>query len=332
MSTAGRKLKVLVPTAMAQAGRDVLARRQDVETVAFDMNLPTAAFHTLLSDADGVGVSLTPFGAAELEAGPRVRVVARHGVGYDLVDVAALTRRGIPLLVTGTANSPTVAEQALYFMLALAKRGPQMHALVQENRWAGSRLTQELPVDLFGKTVLVVGFGRIGTRLARACLALGMTVRVYDPYVDASVVAAAGCVPDRDLDAALPHADFVSIHCPRTAETSAMFSAARLARMKRTAYLVNTARGGIIDEPALHRALTTGTIRAAGLDVFEREPPATDNPLLGLPNLLTSPHMAGVTRESFDRMAIALAENLLGVLDGRPNLDNVVNKEVIKHR
>jgi len=332
MSASGRKLKLLVPATMAPAGREVLARRADVDVVAFDMNLPTADFHALLADADGVGVSLTPFGAAELQAAPRVRVVARHGVGYDLVDVPALTRRGIPLLVVGTANSPTVAEQALYFMLALAKLGPQMHAMVRENRWAASRLAQELPADLFGKTLLVVGFGRIGTRLARACLALGMTVRVYDPYVDAAMIASAGCLPERGLDAVLPQADFVSIHCPRTPETSAMFNAARLARMKPTAYLVNTARGGIIDEPALHRALTTGTIRAAGLDVFEREPPAPDNPLLGLPNLLTSPHMAGVTRESFDRMAIAVAENLLGVLDGRPNLDNVVNKEVFQHR
>jgi len=332
MSTAARKPRVLVPTVMAPAGRDILARREDVETVAYDMNVPTAAFHTLLADADAVSVSLTPFGAAELAAAPRVRVVARHGVGYDSVDVGALTRRGVPLMVTGIANSPTVAEYALYFMLALAKRGAELHALVQGNRWATARVAPELPADLFGKTVLIVGFGRIGTRLARVCLALGMTVRVYDPYIQAATISAAGCVPERELDAALAHADFVSIHCPRTAETSGMFDDARLARMKASACLVNTARGGIVDESALHRALTRGTIRAAGLDVFDREPPAPDNPLLGVPNLLTAPHMAGVTRESVDRMAVAVAENLLSVLDGRPNLDNVINKEVMQHR
>src|SRR5512134_1154094 len=173
MSTAGRKPKVLVPTVMAPAGRDVLARRQDVETIPYDMNIPTAAFHALLADADGVSVSLNPFGAAELAAAPRVRVVARHGVGYDSVDVPALIRRGVPLMVTGIANSPTVAEYALYFMLALAKRGAELHALVQSNRWATARVAKELPADLFGKTVLIVGFGRSGTRLARICLALG---------------------------------------------------------------------------------------------------------------------------------------------------------------
>lgn len=328
---ANTKKKLLLPSTMARAGWEVLAARSDVETVAFDMGMPEASLHALLAGAAGVGLSLTPYGEAEIKAGPAVRVVARHGVGYDAVDVAALTRHGIPLMVTGIANSPSVAEQALYFILALAKRGPLMHALVQQSRWA-TRLTEELPVDLFGKTLLVVGFGRIGTRIAKACLALGMTVRVYDPYVDAAATAATGCLPQSDLDAALAHADFVTIHCPKTAETIGMFGEARLARMKPGAYLVNTARGGIIDETALHRALTTGVIRGAGLDVFDLEPPSPQNPLLALPTVIAAPHMAGVTKESFDRMAVAVANNLLSVLDGKPNLDNVVNREVFGHR
>src|SRR5512134_102106 len=283
MPAADKKFKLLLPSTMARAGWEVLSRRPGVEAIAYDTSMPTASFHALLADADGVALSLNSFGAAEIAAGPRVRVVARHGVGYDSVDVPALTRSGIPLMVTGIANSPSVAEQALHFMLALAKRGAAMHAMVQGDRWA-ERLAGELPDDLYGKTVLVVGFGRIGTRIARACLALGMTVRVYDPYVAAKAIEAAGCVAEADLDAALPHADFVTIHCPKTAETTGMFGAARLSRMKPSAYLINTARGGIIDEDALHTALTTGGIRGAGLDVFEREPPQEDNPLLKLPN------------------------------------------------
>jgi len=161
---------------------------------------------------------------------------------------------------------------------------------------------------------------------------LGMTVLVYDPYVEAAAIAAAGCTRQRDLDAALPLADFVTIHCPKTPETSGMLEAARLARMRPTAYLVNTARGGIVDETALHSALTRGVIRGAGLDVFDREPPSPDNPLLSLPNVLMAPHMAGVTKESFDRMAVAVANNLLGVLDGKPDMNNVVNKEIFVHR
>ena len=325
------KKKLLLPATMANAGWDVLAERGDVEAVPFEHTVDTAAFHALLADADGVALGLTPFGEAELRAGPNVRVVARHGVGYDSVDVAALTRRGVPLMVTGIANSHSVAEHALYFMLALAKRGMAMDAMVRERRWA-ERLSGELPTDLFGKSVLVIGFGRIGTRIARACLALCMTVLVYDPYVEAAAIAAAGCTRQRDLDAALPLADFVTIHCPKTPETSGMLEAARLARMRPTAYLVNTARGGIVDETALHSALTRGVIRGAGLDVFDREPPSPDNPLLSLPNVLMAPHMAGVTKESFDRMAVAVANNLLGVLDGKPDMNNVVNKEIFVHR
>lgn len=328
---ANTRKKLLLPSTMARAGWDVLEKRRDVEAISYDGSMPTAAFHALLADADGVALSLTPFGEAELRAAPKLRAVARHGVGYDAVDVAALTRRGIPLMVTGIANSPSVAEQALCFMLALAKRGPRLHEMVRDGHWA-DRLREELPVDLFGKTLLVIGFGRIGTRIARVCLALGMTVRVYDPYVAASAITAAGCVPESDLDAALPRADFVTIHCPKTPETVGLFNATRLARMKSTAYLVNTARGGIIDETALHKALTTGVIRGAGLDVFDREPIAPDNPLPSLPNVLTAPHMAGVTKESFERMATAVANNLLDVLDGKPNPDHVVNKEVLGHR
>ena len=324
------KKKLLLPAMMARAGWDVIRQRDDMEAVAFEANISTPAFHALLGDVHGVALGLTPFGEAELKAAPNLRVVARHGVGYDSVDVAALTRHNIPLMVTGIANSPSVAEQALFFMLALAKRGAPLHAMVKETRWA-DRLS-ELPVDLLGKTLLVIGFGRVGTRTAKFCLALGMTVLVYDPYVRPEVIAAAGCSPASGLDAALPRADFVTIHCPKTDETRGMFDAARLARMKPTAYLVNTARGGIIDETVLHAALASGALAGAGLDVFDREPPSPDNPLLSLPNVITAPHMAGVTKESFDRMAVAVATNLLDVLDGKPSMDHVVNKEVLSHR
>jgi len=324
------KKKVYCPSTMARAGWDVLKKRDDIEAIPYDPLIAAAPFHALIADADGVALGLTQFGEAEIKAAPNVRVVARHGVGYDTVDVAALTKHRIPLMVTGVANSPSVAEQALYFMFELAKRGAPLHAIVCENRW--SERLQTLPVDLFGKTVLVVGFGRIGSRLAKVALALGMTVLVYDPYVNSATVKAAGGESVSDLDSALPRADFITIHCPKTPETVNMFNAARLSKMKRTAYLVNTARGGIIDEKALHDALTNGTIKAAGLDVFDREPPSPDNPLLKLSNVVTAPHMAGVTTESFDRMATAVAQNLIDVLDGKPNMEHVVNKEVFGHR
>jgi D-3-phosphoglycerate dehydrogenase / 2-oxoglutarate reductase len=321
-------MKILLPATMARAGWDVARSRRDIEAIAFEANMATPAFHALLADAHGVALGLTPFAEAELRAAPLLRVVARIGVGYDTVDVAALSNHGIPLLVTGTANSPSVAEQALFFMLALAKRDAAMHAMVREGRWA-ERMGQ-LPADLFAKTVLVVGFGRIGTRISTACLALGMRVLVYDPYLANDTITGAECVPVDNLDAALSEADFVTIHCPKSKDTIGMFDATRLAQMKATAYLVNTARGGIVDEHALHTALTQGTIAGAGLDVFDPEPPLPDNALASLPNVITAPHIAGVTVEAFDRMAAVTVQNILDVLDGNPNVDHVVNKEVLK--
>ena len=215
----------------------------------------------------------------------------------------------------------------MYMMLMLAKRGAELNALVTDNQW--NKRMSTIPVDLYGKTVLVVGFGRIGTRSAKRCQAMEMTVLVYDPYVSAAAIEAAGCEPVTDLEAALPRADFVTIHCPKTPETVGMFNAARLARMKPSAYLVNTARGGIIDEPALHKALTSGKLAGAGLDVYEQEPTPADNPLTKLPNVISAPHMAGVTAESLDRMGRETARNILSALDGKPIRENVINKEVL---
>jgi D-3-phosphoglycerate dehydrogenase len=327
---ATNKKRVLVPHSMAKAGFDVLKSRDDVEVVTFPNAATSAEFNVLLrrdGDVNGAILGLTRFGDQECDGANGLQVVARIGVGYDTVDVPALTRHHVPLMIAGTANSPSVAEQAMHFMMALAKRGAFLHGMVQTGKWREG-LT-ELPVDLIGKTVLVIGFGRIGTRTSKRCQAMEMNVLVYDPYVPAESVRAAGYEPVADLDAALPRADFVTIHCPKTPETVGMFGTARLSRMKKTSYLVNTARGGIIDEAALHAALTGGVIAGAGLDVFDAEPTSPDNPLLKLANVISAPHMAGVTQESVERMAAQAALNVLSVFDGQTIRANVVNPEVL---
>jgi D-3-phosphoglycerate dehydrogenase len=327
---ATNKKTILAPQTMAKAGLDLLRARGDIEVVPFPPAVAPPEFLALIksrNEINGAILGGTGFGKAETAASKGLQVVARIGVGYDAVDVPALTARGVPLMTTGIANSPSVAEQAMFMMLALAKRGAELNTMVQENRWNDRFGT--LPFDLLGKTVTVVGFGRIGSRTAKRCNAMEMKVLVYDPYVKAEAVKAAGCEPTKDLDAALAKSDFVTIHCPKTPETTGMFDAARIGRLKPTAYLVNTARGGIVDEPALHKALTTGKLAGAGLDVYAKEPPEPDNPLLKLANVISAPHMAGVTVESVDRMAIEAAKNVLSVLDGRVNKDNVINKEVL---
>src|ERR1700712_2866319 len=327
---ATNKKKILVTDSMSPQGRELFRDRDDIELVEFPNMISAGDFEAMLkaqAPVHGVALGGTRFGEPELEASGDMQVVTRIGVGFDAVDVPALSRRKVPLMVAGTANSPSVAEQALFMMLTLAKRATEMHSIARDKK-GPSRLGL-LPYDLFGKTVLIVGFGRIGTRTAKRCLAMEMNVLVYDPYKTAAEIEATGCEPVADLDAALPRADFVSIHCPKTSETVGMFNAARLKRMKATAYLVNTARGGSIDEPALHDALVSGKLAGAGLDVFEMEPPPIGHSLFELPNVIMAPHVAGVPREAGDRMSEQTARNILSALDGEPIRQNVINQDVL---
>ncbi len=318
---------VLVAASMGWEGLAVLEHREDISVVSYNPALPPAELHALLRDASAIALSYTRLDQAAIAAAPVLQVAARLGVGFDAVDVPALTARGIPLMVVGTANARSVAEHALYFMFALAKRAHDLHGRVIQG--IGHDRKGGLPGEIFGKTVLIVGFGRIGTRAAPRCQAMGMEVLVYDPYVPADVVRAAGCEPVADLDAALPRADFVTIHCPKNPETIGMFGAERLARMKPGAFLINTARGGLVDEAALADALRSEHLGGAALDVFDPEPPDAAHPLLQLPTLIASPHMAGVTAESVAAMSVATARNILSVLDGAPEMDNVVNPEAL---
>ncbi|HTN12728.1 MAG TPA: hydroxyacid dehydrogenase [Acetobacteraceae bacterium] len=319
--------KILLPTEMARAGWAVLEGRDDIEPVAFAPGLSTADFHAELATASAVALWGRPFTAADIAAAPHLLAVGRIGVGYDAVDVPGLTARRLPLLIAGTANSVSVAEHALFFMLWLARQGAALHQVVRDGDWP--RKYAHRIFDLYGKTLLIAGFGRIGTRLAARALAFEMTVLVYDPYTAQDAIAARGCTPVAELDTALPRADFLSIHCPKKPDTIGLINAARLARMKPGAFLVNTARGGIVDEDALYAALTEGRLAGAGLDVFAEEPTPTDNKLLTLPNVIAAPHMAGVTQEALDRMAINTVRNLLSVIDGAPARQNVVNREVL---
>ena len=316
----------MVPSNMGKEGVDILRARGDIEVVVYPTAISQADLLPLLSDVSGIALSATPYRQAELDASPAMQVVARIGVGFDAVEIPALNTRKIPLLTTGIANSTSVAEQAVFFIMAIAKRVAELDALVKENRW-NDRFTT-IPSQLSGKTVLVVGFGRIGSRSAKRLAAMEMDVLVYDPYVPAATITAAGYEAVTDLDAALPRADYVTIHCPKSPATIDMFNAARLAKMKKGAGLVNTARGGIVNEDDLYDALVSGHLRGAGLDVFDVEPAPASKKILSLDAVFAAPHVAGVTVESIIGMAQATARNILSVLDGAPNIDNVVNKEI----
>ena len=199
---------------MARTGWDYVRGRDDVEAIAFSPVLPTPEFQLLLRDVDGVALTSTPLRAADIDAAPRLRAVGRIGVGYDAVDVPALNRRRIPLMTCGTDNSPTVAEYAMFMMLALCKRGAAKDAMVRQGRWFDRLL--ELPTELLGKTLLIVGFGRIGTRIASVSR-YGDEGAGYDPTCRRTRCGRRGATRVADLDAALPHADFVTPALPQDA-------------------------------------------------------------------------------------------------------------------
>ncbi|MFC0386362.1 hydroxyacid dehydrogenase [Muricoccus vinaceus] len=283
-----------------------------------------------LRDAEAAIVRGTAVNAAFLAMAPRLRMVCRHGVGYDLVDVPAMTRRGVVVMITPEANAASVAEHALMLMLAVARRVLPVDAGVRRGEWRVRGQSETF--ELGGRRVLVLGFGRIGTRVARLCAAFGMRVAVHDPFIPAGTIRGAGFEAVKDRDAGLAAADVVTLHLPAGEATRGMVDAAFLAAMKPGAVLINTARGTLLDEAALEAALRSAHLSGAGLDVLRVEPMVTPPPLLALDNVVVTPHVAASTAEGLQRMAWDAAGNVLDFLAGRPDPDAVVNREVLAPR
>jgi D-3-phosphoglycerate dehydrogenase len=314
-------LRPLHPDAVA-----LFKARPDITFEVLDPVEPATLLEKI-AGADAISVRTTPITANLIAHANRLKTVARHGVGYDAVDVAALTARKIPLTITSGANAVSVAEHALALMLAVAKRITELDGALRSGSWGA--LAGRPMIELRERTVLVIGHGRIGTRVAKLCAAFGMRVLVSDPFVDQATIAAAGHTPVKDLDQALPQADVVTVHVPKSPATTDLLDARRLALLPAHAILVNTARGGIVNEPALVAALQAGKLLGAGLDVFEAEPTPKDNPLLALPNVVASAHLASATQEGLRRMGMQCVQNIIDVLDNKPNPEMVVNKEAL---
>jgi D-3-phosphoglycerate dehydrogenase len=321
------KKKVLMVQGLHPEGVKLLQARADVEPVAL-MSDDEGEITAAARDADAITVRSARITRGIIDAARELKVVGRHGVGYDAVDVAALTERGIPLAISIHANMVPVAEHVMFMLLTLFKEAAYYDALTRNADW-GSRWNVKAN-DLAGKALLIVGFGRTGSRVARRALAFDMKVHACDPYIDQDLIRRAGCLPVADYRETLPEMDAVSVNCPLSPETRHMFSRAEFGAMKPSAVIVNCARGGIVDEAALYEALSAGKLRGAGLDVFEREPSPAENPLFRLKNVIVSPHIAGVTVESTIRMSTQTAQNVLDGLDGKLDPAVVVNREVLK--
>lgn len=323
MST--NKKKVLIIGPIHEHGMALLEARDDVTVEVID-TLDPEVIKAHAADAHGIGVRVAQINRMVIENAANLQVVSRHGVGYDSVDTDALTERGIPLCIAPRSNAPSVAEQAMMFMLVHAKQMHVLDPMVRANTW--NRRSEVEAFDLAGRTLLICGLGRIGSRLAKRALAFDMKVFGYDPYIDQEKIRAMGIEPVADFHTVLGECHMVSVHCPRNKETIGLIGKKELDALPAGALVINCARGGIVDEPALLAAVKSGHLVGAGLDVFDEEP-AIDHPFFGEPNILMTPHSAGMSLEARQRSSYQTVENILAVFDGTLDPDVVVNKEVL---
>jgi D-3-phosphoglycerate dehydrogenase len=287
--------RVLVADKLEAPGLELLRQ------AGIDLDIPTSrlegeALRSAIRAADGVIVrSQTRLTAAELENPGKLRVIVRAGVGVDTIDVAAATRRGILVMNTPGGNTVSTAEQTLALLLSMARHTPAADASLRGGKWEKNRF---IGTQLAGKTLGVIGLGRIGREVARRAAGLDMKVVGYDPFLPSAGATQMGIETVGDLRALLPQCDFLTVHTPLTDETRDLIGAAQLALMKKGARVINCARGGIINETALAEALTSGHLAGAALDVFVQEPPPADHPLLKLPNVVVTPHLGASTVEA----------------------------------
>jgi D-3-phosphoglycerate dehydrogenase len=318
------KKKVLIVQPIHERGMQVFDDRFDVR-VASDSSVATVIKE--IKGVEGVVVRMAPFTREIIEAAVAHKVIGRHGVGVDTIDIQAATEKGIVVVNTPNANATSVAEHTLTAIGALAKRVVVYDHAIREGRW--ELRNSYGAIDLDGKILGLVGVGRIGSMVARrAAAAYNMKVIAFDPYVTPEKAQEMGVTLCTAMDDIFRQADVVSLHTPLTPETRGFVNAARLRLMRSTAFLVNFSRGEVVDEKALYDALKTGVIAGAAIDVYDPEPPLKDNPLFELDNIILSPHSAALTGECVIRMATGAAEGVVDVLTGRrPQF--VVNPEVL---
>jgi len=318
--------KVLIIQPIHADGMALFDARDDISYDVIDGS-SIGEIKEKIVDADGVALRTALLPREALELAGQLKVVSRHGVGYDNVDLETLNRMKVPLALAADANATAVAEHTLFMLLHLAKKAERHDQATRAGDWAFRNKLEAS--DIGGKHILILGFGRIGKEVAKRCLPFDMRVSAYDPYIPADVIIEAGVEPVSDFRTVLEKTDVLSVHTPLSEETRHMISKPELAALPDHALVINCARGGIVDEEALHDALVLGEIAGAGIDVFEQEPPPADHPLFALENVILSPHSAGVTKESARRMAVSTARNVLAGIDGKLDPDMVVNKDVL---
>jgi D-3-phosphoglycerate dehydrogenase len=311
--------KVLVSDTLAEEGIEVFRKAEGIE-VDVETNLSPEELKAVIPEYDAIAIrSATRLTADIIEAAERLKVIGRAGIGVDNVDIEAATRKGIVVMNTPEGNTITTAEHTISLMLSMARRIPQATASVKAGKWEKKKF---MGTEVFNKTLGIIGMGRIGRIVADRAKGLHMNVIAYDPYLSQEVITRLG-VEMVTLDELLARSDFITIHTPKTKDTVDLINKKAFEKMKKGVYLINCARGGIVNERDLYEAIVSGKVAGAALDVFENEPPG-DNPLLGLEQVICTPHLGASTEEAQVNVAVAVAEQIVEFLL-RGTVRNAVN-------
>lgn len=276
-----------------------------------------------IQNCDGLSIRTAKLPGEIIDLGKKLKVISRHGVGYDNVDLAAIKKNKITLTITATANAVAVAEHVMFMLLNICKRKSMYDDAVKNGKF-NDRNKLPKTIELWGKNILIAGFGRIGQALIKRCLGFEMNVFVYDPFINEEKIKSLGGIKVDNLENSLSKIDMISLHLPLTNETKNLIDINLIKKMKKNCIIINAARGGIINEIDLDRALNENLIFGAGLDVFDIEPPKEDNPLLKNDKVFLSPHTAAFTEECMKRMGKETIQNIIDFFDEKLEKSKIV--------
>ena len=309
-------IKIAIVDKMHEDGINLLRNNPKFECEIIE-DLSKKNLINKLPNFDGITLRRGKINSEILEKCKKLKVISRHGVGYDNVDINFLKEKKISLLVTGTTTSVSPAEHIMFMILSISKSFDLFDRSVRNGKFDNIMHMKHDSFELLNKKILIVGFGRIGKKLIKRCLGFEMKVYVYDPFVEKNIIESLGGKKINNLDDGLKEADILSLSVPLTKHTHNMINLEKMKMMKKTSIIINTSRGGVINEKDLNDALNKEIIYGAGLDVFEKEPPNNDNPLLKNKKVLLSPHAATFTRECTSNMAIQTAQNIIDFFDNK---------------
>ena len=314
--------KILIIQPIHEAGIELLKYNNNYEFEIIE-DAEISNLKSKIVDCDGVSIRTAKLPAEAINAAKSLKIISRHGVGYDNIDLKSSKDKNITIAITATANAVAVAEHVMFMLLNISKRKNMYDDCVKSGKF-NERNKLPKTIELWNKDILIAGFGRIGKALIKRCLGFEMNVFVYDPFVNSDVIENFGGKKVENLENAIKKMDAVSLHVPLTEKTKNLINYELLKTMKKNCIIINAARGGIINETDLDKALNENLIFGAGIDVFEKEPPDEKNPLLKNDKVFLSPHTAAFTEECMTRMGIETIQNIIDFFDNKLEESKIV--------